>query len=134
MRLPIQKKISREDMKDAPSWVNAIIEPVNNFMNTVYLTLNQNVTYTDNFASFVKEIDYTTPSTYPMGVSNVSFMNNLKVKATGIHLALAVDKSDYTPPPGPVYIPWVEINGSIIIYPVTGLEASRNYLLRLVVY
>lgn len=134
MRLPIQKKISREDMKEAPSWVNAIIEPVNNFMNTVYLTLNRNVTYADNFGSFIKEIDYSTDASYPSNVPNVSFVNDLKVKATGIHVAQIYNKSDYTPPAGPVYIPWIEINGSIIIYPITGLAASTNYLLRLVVY
>jgi hypothetical protein len=134
LKLPVIKKILREDLKGAPSWVQGIIDPVNQFMEYTYQILNKNVTYTENFSSFVKELTYTTPSTYPSGVSNVSFQNTLKSKASGLILAQIYDTSLYLPPSSAVYVPWVENNGSIVIYPITGLAASKTYLLRLVVF
>ena len=60
MKLPIQKRILREDLKDAPDWVVNIIGPLNNFMETIYQALNKNIDET-NLLSMVKEMDYTAP-------------------------------------------------------------------------
>jgi hypothetical protein len=133
VRLPTQKKILREDLKDAPPYVNGIIEPVNTFMEATYQALNKNITFQENIASFIKELTYTTPSTYPAGVENVSFQNTLRTRPIGVQLMQIYDKSTYTPPAGPVFIPWIEDDGTIIIYPLTGLAASKSYLLRLVI-
>lgn len=132
MKLPTIKKILREDLKDAPSWVNGIIEPMNTFMESVYQALNKNITFRENVAAFVKEISYKTTSAYPVA-DNIEFMNDLKVKATGVELLQAVDKATYLPAPGPVYIPWVEDNGTIVIGSITGLEASKTYVIRLLI-
>ncbi len=134
MRLPTAKKILREDLKDAPAYVNGIIDPVNTFMESVYQTLNKNITLTDNITSFLKELTYTTPSTYPSGVDAVSFRNELRTRPIGVLLMQAYDKLNYTPPVGPVYIPWVETNGTITISTITGLAASRSYFVRLVIF
>lgn len=134
MKLPFIKKILREDLKDAPAWISNVIEPMNSFMESVYQTLNRNITFTENFFSFVKEITYTTPSTYPSGVDDIQFMNSLKSKASGVIVAQAYEKSSYIPAAGPVYAPWVENNSNIIISTITGLEASKTYLIRLIVF
>lgn len=133
MKLPTQKKILREDIKDAPPWINAVIEPVNTFMENTYQALNKNITFSENINSFVKELIYTTPSTYPTGVEIVTFQNTLRTRPTGIFLMQVYERSTYTPPPGPVFIPWVDSQDGIQIYPLTGLEASKTYLVRLVV-
>lgn len=129
MKLPIQKKILREDLKDAPNWINGVIDPVNNFMETVYQALNKNINE-DNTASQVKEIIYKTPSTYPT-MGNIQFNSTLKTKAKGVDVMQVYNKDTYTPAAGPVYVPWIENNGVIIIYPITGLEASKTYVVRL---
>ncbi len=132
MKLPVIKKILREDLKDAPSWIGGIIDPFNSFAETVYQALNKNVTFSENVRAFIKEIVYTTPSAYPT-MDDIEFLNELKVKATGIQVLQAVDRSTYEPAPGPVYVPWVEDNGSIIVKSITGLEASKIYNIRLLV-
>ncbi len=134
MRLPQQKKILREDVKEAPSWINGIIGPVNSFMESTYQSLNKNLTLQDNLASFTKEITYTTPSTYPSGVATVEFNNQLRTKPIGNWVLQAFDKATYTPAPGPVYIPWVEDNGVIMVSTITGLEANKTYLIRMVIF
>lgn len=134
MKLPTQKKILREDLKDAPSYVNGIIEPVNTFMEAVYQALNKNITLSENIASFIKELIYTTPGTYPSGVEEVRFQNTLRARPTGMMVMQAYERSSYIPAPGPVYVPWVEDDGEIIVSPITGLEASKTYLVRLVIF
>ena len=134
MRFSAVKKIKREDLKEAPPWINGLIDPLNSFMETVYQTLNSNVTLQENVASFLKEVTYTTPSTYPSGVADIEVMNELKTRAIGLMVMQVYDKTNYVPAPGPVYTPWVENNGQIVISTITGLEASKTYLIRLLVF
>lgn len=132
MKLPNVKKILREDLKDAPSWVNGIIDPINSFMENIYQGMNKNLTFSENIASFIKEISYQTPSTYPT-MEDYQFMSTLKTKAVGVQLLQVYDKATYLPPPGPVYIPWIDDNGTIILKAITGLQADKTYILRLLV-
>lgn len=132
MKLPAQKKILREDVKEAPNWVNEIIGPFNNFAETIYQALNHNITFSENVACFIKEIIYKTTSTYPT-MEVIEFSNELKIKATGILVLQAFEKSTYTPAAGPVYVPWVEDNGKIQVSSITGLAASKTYVIRLLV-
>ena len=133
MRLPSQKRVLREDVKGAPGWINPLIDTLNSFMETVYQALNRNITFGQNVACQIKELSYRTPATYPAGVENIEFLSDLKTKATGVMLMQVYDRADYSPPPGPVYVPWIENNGTIIIYPITGLEADKLYVVRLLV-
>lgn len=130
MKIPSLKRILREDLKDAPDWVSGIIVPVNSFMEYIYQAMNNNITDSDNIACSIKELTYITPSTYPT-MDTVEFLSGLKVKATGVQLLQIYEKSNYTPPTSAVYVPWVEDNGTIKIFPITGLSASKTYILRL---
>lgn len=132
MRLPQTKKILREDVKEAPAWVNGIIEPVNSFMETVYQALNKNITFVENLRCFVKELTYKTTASYPLA-EVIEFDNDLKVKATGVQVLQAFETSTYSPAPGPVYVPWVEVNGVITVSAITGLDASKTYTIRLLI-
>jgi hypothetical protein len=135
MKLPQQKKILREDLKGAPEYVNGIIDPVNSFMESTYQALNKNLTLNENLSSFTKELTYKTVSTYPTNQPVTTFKNSLKIRPTGVWVMQAYDKTTYTPAPGPVYVPWiVDNNGDIAVHTITGLEANKTYLIRLVVF
>ena len=127
--LPQFKRILREDIKGAPSWMNIVIGAFNDFAESVYRAFNKGINDI-NLASQIKELTYITPSGYPT-MSNVTFLSELKSKAIGCVHIQVFDNSTYTPPPGPVYVPWIENDGTIIIYPITGLEASKTYTIRL---
>ncbi len=131
MRLPTLKRILREDIKGAPSWAIPLVDTVNSFMETIYQAMNKNVTFSENITCTIKEITYKTPSTYPASVDAVEFLSGLKSKAIGVVVLQAVEKSTYIPAEGPVYAPWVEANGSIVISTITGLEADKTYTIRL---
>lgn len=133
MKLPSQKKILREDLRDAPPWITNVIDPVNSFMESVYQALNKNITVTENISSFIQELNYTTTSAYPTATP-IFFKNTLKSRAIGVLVLQAYDKTTYTPAPGPVYVPWVEVNTGIEVLSITGLEASKSYLIRLLIF
>lgn len=132
MKLPTLKKILFEDLKGAPDWIRPMIDVLNSFMETVYQALNRNITFSENVACYIKEITYKTPTAYPT-MDPVYFQNDLRTRATGIMVLQVYDKADYTAPPGPVYIPWIETNGRIAINSITGLQAEKTYIVRLLV-
>ena len=133
MRLPSQKKLLREDLKDFPEGSVSMINTINSFFETVYQALNRNITFQDNFASFVYVFTYRTPTTYPASVPAVEFTNTLKTKPVGLWAIQVYDKSNYKPAAGPVYVPWIENNNLIQMGTITGLEADKSYLIRVVV-
>jgi hypothetical protein len=133
MRLPTAKRVLREDLKGAPGWIGPLIDILNSFMETVYQAMNRNITFAENIGCTIKELTYKTPSTYPTGLEDQEFMTGLKTKASGLWVMQAIEKSNYEPAPGPVYAPWVEINGNIVLGTITGLEASKTYTIRLLI-
>ena len=127
MKLPIQRKILREDLKDAPDWVSGIIDPVNQFMETVYQMANKNIDEV-NLQSQIKEVTVVVPSTYPV-MDPIKFQSTLKVKATGCTILQAIDKATFKPVAtgNPA---WIDNNGVITISEITGLTASKTYIIR----
>jgi len=136
MRLPSQSKVLKEDLKDAPDWVDQLIFPINSFMANVYQCLNKNVTLQDNIGSFIYAFTYKTAADYPVATNQppIEFLNQLKTKPIGVIVLQAYEKTTYVAAPGPVYVPWIENNGSIVTGVITGLEADKSYLIRLAVF
>lgn len=133
MRLPSIKKILREDLgSDAPKWVDAIIAPVNSFMEAIYNMVNKNITYTENIASNVRELTVRTSSVYPV-MDKIEFTSDLRTKSIGVTILQAYEKLTYIAAAGPVYAAWVENNGTISISGITGLEASKVYIIRFLI-
>jgi hypothetical protein len=62
--LPPVKRISKEDLPEAPSWVEKLIYPVNLFFDSVYRALNGRLTVPDNISGQIKEISFQVRSDY----------------------------------------------------------------------
>lgn len=132
MRLSTQKRILREDLKEAPGWIDGLIDPLNNFMESVYNALNSNLSIGENIMGFYQDVVYKTPSTYPV-MDTVKFINRLKVPAKNVQIAQVYEKNTYIPAEGPCFAPWIENSGTIFIYPVTGLVANKIYIVRFLI-
>jgi len=65
-QLPNQKRILKEDLREAPSWIDKLLYPLNSFMESVYFALNRNLNFQENIASQIYEIEFTTASDYPI--------------------------------------------------------------------
>ncbi len=130
MKFSTPKKILNEDLgSDAPDWARQITAPFNSMAETLVQMFNKNVS-DENIACQNYELNYRTPSTYPV-MEPVYFQSTLRTKARGLQVLQAVEKTTYEPVLAPVYVPWIEVNGQIKIYPITGLEASKSYIIRL---
>jgi len=127
MKLPIQRKILREDLKDAPDWISGLIDPINQFMETIYQMANKNIDEV-NLTSQIKEVSIIVPSTYPT-MDAIKFQSTLKIKATGCMILQVIDRDSFKPVAtgNPA---WIDNNGVIEISTVTGLTASKTYLIR----
>ena len=129
MKFSTPKKILNEDLKDAPAWAQEITGPFNSVGESLAQIFNKNIS-DENIACQVYDLVYRTPSSYP-AVDPVYFTRTLRTKATGLQVLQAVEKTTYEPAAGPVYVPWADINGRIKINAITGLEASKTYIIKL---
>lgn len=143
MKLPTQKKILREDVKEAPEWIDRIIVPVNSFFETVFNGLSRRLTFEENIASQIKEIDFSTTAAYDDTAANwdqVTFAKTIKTRAIGVILLQIIDLgpvgahlSSYRPIEDGVYVDWIEENEEIIIGLIYGLTPSHDYRVRFLV-
>lgn len=140
-KLPTQKRILREDIKEAPSWIEKLLYPINSFMELVYSALNKNITFEDNISSSQKTLTFLTLSTYSSatpkveGFDPLTFNHNLKYKPSTVILQQIVVSEDlYEVITDPVTIQWQEINGVIYITYITGLKDFKSYTVRFLVF
>lgn len=59
MKIPVIKRISREDFKtkELPDWIDSLLYPLNQFIDTVVNALSGRLTFEENFSSKVLEFD-----------------------------------------------------------------------------
>jgi hypothetical protein len=133
-KLPTTIRVLKEDIKESPPWADRMLSVYNSFNQAVYDAMSGQLTYGENISGFTKEISFSTLSNYSSGTwNNIQFLNLLKRKALGA-VVLQIYRTDvgvYTPIKNGVYVDWTEVNGSIIIGFISGLEDSKSYQIRL---
>lgn len=135
-RLPNVKRINREEVKEAPSWIGQLLAPLNQFMSAVYLALAGQLTFTENIRASIKELSFTTASDYTSGTfETLKFPHNLRVKAQGVLIVQLNDRADSEPiVTGGVSVNWLERSGQINVRYVSGLSNSTDYVVRFLVF
>lgn len=136
-KLPSVNKIAKEALKDAPSWVDGLIGPINSFFETIYYAFNKNLTFDDNFIAQTVELTFTTPADYisAQGFPELNFKRSFFPKAQGLMIMSITQVEDnYTPITSATSIQWQDLNGTIQIYFVAGLANSKTYKIRLLLF
>lgn len=62
MKLPVVRKIFKEDISkagEAPDWVDALLDPLNQFLDRVTLALRNNLDLANNFSGKLIETKFT---------------------------------------------------------------------------
>lgn len=130
-KLPVIKRVLREDIPNAPDWIGKLLYPVNLFFEQVFNALDKNLTLSENIQSQIKTVSFTTSSAYDGTEANfdtVSFSLDLPVKPQGLFIMqMLVDADNFTAIETAPFVNWLEINGTVNIYLVTGLSASTSY-------
>ena len=135
--LPPVKRISKEALPEAPSWVEKLIYPVNLFFDSVYRALNGRLTVPDNISGQIKEISFQVRSDYNGTDTTkwdvLKFQSTLGRKASGLVLLQLLrneDAGSFTPIASSVFVDWEDENRLIKINYMTGFTATKKYLLR----
>lgn len=134
MKLPNVRRILKEDLGgDAPQWTLGLIGPLNSFMESVYQTLNKNVTFSENIASFIVELIIKTDGS--SAFDPMSFLNQLKgnVRPQSVQICQIYEKSTFVPVASSG-IAWSTDGVNVTVYEINGLGASNTYVVRLLIF
>ena len=129
-KIPAVKSIRIEDISpEAPQWINNLLSPLNSFMENIYSALIRNITFTDNIACMIKDIEFRTLSTYNShGFDAINITNTLKTSAQGLFIMQLYNSSDpYSIITNATTPFWLDDNGIIKIQYITGLANSTQY-------
>lgn len=136
-KLPNQKKLRKEDIPDSPDWFGVVIDVMNSFMESVYFALNKQITFNDNIACQIKDINFTTSSIYSTGLlvdfGKLQFTHTLKTKPQGLFI-MQLTQSNNAPIIKTVSCDWNQEGGLVYINYISGLEDSTTYNLRVMVF
>lgn len=126
MKLPQLNRIRREELSSAPPWVDALIEPINLFMEQVYSTLNKNVN-NDNLATQI----------YSATVKTTDFPLVIRLdvdhQVEGVEILQCLrESSSFTSIGAAIFPEWVqEASSTVTIKTLIGISAGINYTIKL---
>lgn len=129
--LPPIKRLSKEDMKEAPSWIDRLLFPLNQFLDSVYRALNRNLDFVDN----VKAQKYSIQLTAGAAASNNTFKFQPTLNKAPEFLVWRVYEKNvnYTAIGSAVWIDWYYDGDYIQISSITGLTNTNVYIINLLV-
>jgi hypothetical protein len=119
------KRIRREDIPNAPDWIDRIITPFNILVDTVSNAFAKKITLGDNVQSFYKEIEFTTVP--------FTFENKLPVKPQTVILSQIWKKDDPTATIGAVTTCEWDLTSQGIRIKYIGTLAAATYVARFLV-
>lgn len=137
-RLPSQRRIAREDLQEADSWIDKLLFPLNSFMESIYNAMNKNLTFEENIQSSFSTFQFETKSDYSIGNFVAIDLNKglaTTVKIQGVLLCqIYVQNKQQEAITEPVFIDWVELNNKLRIKYISGLSNSTKYVCRILIF
>jgi hypothetical protein len=124
--LPPINRISKEDLKDAPAWIDRLLYPLNLFFDSVYRGLNHSLTFQENIDS--QQISFSLTAGAAALNNTAKFTVDMKNKPTGLLLKSAtLVAGNYTPIGQPVFVEWYYESGFINVTAISGLTVGKVY-------
>lgn len=135
-RLPEIKRIQREDIAEADSWITKLLFPLNRFMETVYSALNKQLTLQENIRASIASIDVETASDYELNntFEEINLSKNFNENATAVFIGQIYERGkEFDKIINPVQVDWIESQGQIKIKFISGLSNSTKYKIKLII-
>ena len=130
MKLPLFKKLSIESFREQSNWIGKLFYPLNQFIGTMRLALNNNLTFSENINAQVKELRITESTSYPL-----YFSTTVNSKPDGLWV-IGINEISGAPAnlTSAVFIDWEYVGSSSIkIKAVTGIDPVKTYDLKMIV-
>jgi hypothetical protein len=119
-------RLSREEFKDAPGWIDRLLGWLNQFLEQVAFALNGNLTFGQNVQAQVKAFDLVAGAA-PAN-NTLTFTTTLKVFPKLLLVGSVVQRSgNYVPITAAVSVFWRYDNGVVYVTSITGLTAGLTY-------
>lgn len=129
---PKIKRLSREDFKEAPPWIDRLLYWLNVLIEYITLAFSNSITFDENIQSEIKTFSVTAGAS--PSANTAQFMTTLRVVPRGVVLMRAVEAvGNYTPVAVAVYLEWRYEAGSVLITSITGLTSGHTYDLTVLV-
>lgn len=125
-KLPPISRFLREDFQEV-SWIEKLLQPLNQFMTLVYSALNANLTLGENMRAQIKELSITTDGS---GDATASFAWGLTSIPTDLWVSRVVSVG--TAPTAAVSVDWSYDGQAINITQFHGLASSSTYRIRMI--
>lgn len=136
MKLPSWRRIFTTDYdKQYQKLIDTLAVSLNNAMDSIFGTLNNNVSLADNIFCDVKMVTVTVNST-GTPVQGLAFtLSNVTTPLTGVQVINALNNTKSTIyPTSQPFISYTQSGQTITINNITGLQANNNYTLTIVAY
>ena len=130
---PIFRRIIREDLPDAPEWVDIFIYSLNQFFDTVRQAMSRNLTFADNNDMQTQKFRLVAGAT--AADNTYDFALNMKKKVEGIILGKVEQVStSYTPLTSVPWINWHQESTKLVIDSILGLTSGASYDFTITLY
>ena len=123
MKIQQTYKIRREDVPEAPEWLNKIIDPINSFFEDINKLVNKNISNSDNINCEIKE--------FTLSTTDFPYDFNTKLIPQLVTIGFIEQVADYhVALSAAITLDWTYQNGVITIENIIGLTAGK-YKIRL---
>lgn len=124
--LPPINRISREDVRGAPTWIDLLLGPINLFFDAVYRGFNKGLTFSENLDC--QDISFQLKAGAASTNNTVKFSVTMKNKPTGLFLKNVTKVAgNYSAIGAAVFIEWYYEAGFLNITSITGLTNGTTY-------
>lgn len=124
--------ISTDFAEEDQSMIEQLGRQLNDGIDQVYFALNSKLTFDDNFAATVKEVEVTAASNGNPTTRTSIQLNNTNV-VSGIIVISATNKSSSgVYPTGTPFISFTQSGNLLYIDNITNLQANNRYLIKIV--
>lgn len=135
MKLGNFKRIITKDFQpDDQDLVELLGRQLNDGIEQLYFAVGGKLTFADNFAATVKEVEVTVGATgIPINRTSIVLSNNSVVVGTLV-LSVVNKTNAATFPTGTPFISFTQNGTSLFIDNITGLQANNRYLIKFVAF
>jgi hypothetical protein len=125
--VPKLKRLTREDFKDAPVWIERLLYWLNIFFEAVNRALSNGLTIEENMSAQTKTFQITAGAAATNNTTNFA----LTMKTVPNHLfvgkVMNVTTDNYNPIGSAVFVEWRYQDGQVYITSITGLTNGNVY-------
>ncbi len=133
MKLPVIQRFQKQNYPGSPDWFTRFLSDLNQFTETVWNILNNNITPPDNMDAQVYTTSVLAKAT--VAANAFSFQSTINHSPLAVMVGAVNDQAAYKSPlNSAVGIQWTYSGGTISVTGVSGLTTGHTYSITLLIF